>query len=70
MAKFEVTWRESYEHKVIVDANSYLEAEEKADQLLSQTPSAYSKPIADWDLLTNRMITGEKKSRKEQCIAA
>ena len=70
MAKFKVIFIESYEHSVIVDANSYLEAGEVADRVLSKDNASHCNPEPNWFLHSVEPAGCIKKSRKEMCIAA
>lgn len=70
MAKFKVIFIESYEHAVIVDANSYLEAGEVADRVLSKDNNSYCSPEPNWFLHSVEPAGHIKKSRKEVCCAA
>lgn len=70
MAKFEVIFVESYEHRLIVEANSYLEAEEKADRMLTVDTTSYCDPEPSWFLESVEKFIGEKKSRKQVSMAA
>lgn len=70
MAKFKVTWIESYEHTVVVEANSYLEAEEKADQMLTKDSKSYCASSPSWHLHTNQLLKPEKIPGKNVFAAA
>ena len=68
--KFEVIFIESYEHKLVVDANSYLEAEEIADRTLTLDTNTYCKNEPNWYLHSVEKFVGDKRSRKNVCMAA
>ncbi len=70
MAKFKVIFIESYEHVILLDANSYLEAGEKADQILSKDNTTYCDKEPNWFLHSVEKALAEKKSRKELCCSA
>jgi len=70
MTKFRVIFIESYEHVVTVDANSYLEAEEKADHILSKDTSSYCAKDPNWYLDCVEKAPVEKRSRKACLVAA
>lgn len=69
MAKFSVVFIESYLHKVVVEANSYEEAGERADRILSLDSTSYCPKEPDWFLHSIEREMGPKKSRKDALCA-
>lgn len=68
MAKFKVIFMEQYLHTVVVDANSYEEAEHKADRILSEDSVSHcGQP--DWFLHSVEKDMLKKRSRKDICCA-
>lgn len=70
MPKFRVTFREVYLHTVEVEANSYLEAEEKGDILISQDLKKYREKEPSWYMHGVVKVESEKIPRKDFfCVA-
>ena len=70
MPKFRVVFREVYLHAIEVDANSYLEAEEKADILISKDLKEYREKDPSWYLEGVSKIDPEKIPRKDFFLVA
>lgn len=52
MAQFKVEYQEIYNHEIEVDASSYIDAEEKAAQMIRENPYNFLKNNGDaeWNL--------------------
>lgn len=70
MHDFKVTYSQTYDFVIYVKANSYLESEEKADQLLSKNMLSYRVEEPDWHLKYNEKCKPSQVPTKNVCVAA